>query len=98
MDSDAAQLALLIGAVEPEREPTHTPLLVQRSWRIFDSRLSALKWSLRHAPLIPEGVRGVSAHPRARQATLGWVLVYDGNDTACRKFVLNKRDELERMR
>lgn len=96
MSSD--QLSLLYGAVEEER-PLTTPLLSQRTWSLFDTRESALRWAARNRPDIPEGVVGCSPHPRPRQTSTGdFCLVYDVTQGIPRKMVLNKKGGLERIR
>lgn len=91
-------LDLFLGSVEDKR-PIATALRAQRGWAVFDSKESALRWASRNAPKIPAGVSGVSAHPRARKTDSGsYALVYDGVDTTPRKFVLNRKLTLERMR
>ena len=98
---DQSSLALTFGTVETTR-PLSTPLRQQRHWWAFDTKESAIRWSLRNAPKDTGVARGLSAHPRALRTSTGeHALVYDGICTRgghAAKFVLLKDGSLERTR
>ena len=70
-------LIMQLGSVEPQR-PLTTPLRASRTWMLFDTKESALRWASRNRPDLPAGTAGCSAHPRVRlTATAEFALIYD---------------------
>ena len=96
MDS-ADQFVLTLGAVADDaRRPAPIALRPLRSWHLFHDKESALAWARRHAPALPTGCVGCSAHPRPiRVATGEYALRYDITLTVPRKAFLRRDGRLE---